>query len=390
MITQEQIFLVVTLIAIEIFVLALSVHPRTKKFFDVLPPVFWIYFLPMVCSTLGIIDSRNPIFKSIPAFFLPVSLFLLLIAVDIRAIFKLGRMALLMFFIGSFGMVLGAVISFAIFKQFVGGDFAAGFGALSASWTGGSANMIAVKEALRIPETIFTPMVVVDTIVPYVWMALLIASVGLQKIIDQKNGARRQVLDDLAARVSVVGYRVKTRGSFPMFVCIVLLGFFASWSVGRVAGFLPEVKGVISTYAWAIVLVTCLGIGLSFSSVRKLEQYGSTKIGYYILYFVLTTIGAKASLAHIQSGAILIVAGFVMVLIHAIVMIVATRALKVPMFLAVTASQANIGGVASAPVVAEIYQPGLSCVGLLLAILGNIVGTYIGILTAQLCRHLMN
>ena len=105
-----------------------------------------------------------------------------------------------------------------------------------------------------------------------------------------------------------------------------------------------------------------------------------------MLYFVLTTIGAKASIVHIGSSLILIAAGFVLVLIHAGLLLLVSRWMKTPLFLAAVASQANIGGVASAPIVAEIYQPGFASVGLLLAILGNIVGTYFGILTAQLCR----
>ena len=317
---------------------------------------------------------------------MPVSLLLLLIAVDIRAILKLGPLALAMFFIGSLGMVLGAMISFLIFKRFVGVDFAYGFGALSASWTGGSANMIAVKEAMSIPENIFTPMVVVDTIVPYVWMAAIVAVVRLQKKLDAFNNADRKILDDLASRISTVNVEKKVKMDPIKVFLIIAFGLLGSFLVGKVAQHLPEVKGIVSTYAWAIILVTFLGIGLSLTSCRRLEQYGSTQIGYYFLYFVLTAIGAKASLTHIQSGLLLIAAGFVMVVIHGIVMIVATRAIKVPMFLTVTASQANIGGVASAPVVAEIYQPGFSCVGLLLAILGNIVGTYIGIVTAGLCQ----
>ena len=149
---------------------------------------------------------------------------------------------------------------------------------------------------------------------------------------------------------------------------------------------LPVIKDVLSAYAWTIIAASLAGIALSFSPVRSLEKHGATKIGYFFLYFVLTTIGAKAHISNVGSALILIGAGFLVVVFHAGAVLIAARLLRAPMFLAAVASQACIGGVASAPIVAEVYQPGLASVGLLLAILGNIVGTYSGIITAQLCR----
>ena len=152
------------------------------------------------------------------------------------------------------------------------------------------------------------------------------------------------------------------------------------------AKFLPVVKNIISLSAWTIIVVTTLGILFSFTPARRLEKFGSNKIGYFLLYFVLTTIGAKASVSHLGASAILIAAGVVIILVHAAVLLIAARLLKAPAMLVAAASQANVGGVASAPVVAEIYQPGLASIGLLMAILGNIIGTYLGIVVGQICR----
>ena len=148
------------------------------------------------------------------------------------------------------------------------------------------------------------------------------------------------------------------------------------------------IKNVISTYTWAIIIVSIVGIAASLSPLKKLEKFGSEKIGYYVLYFVLTSIGARSNISHINATFILIGAGFLIVFVHAIILIITARLLKAPMFLVAVASQANIGGVASAPIVAAIYEPGLASVGLVLAILGNIIGTYLGIITGQLCRIL--
>lgn len=382
---HQPFFIIIFLLAIETAVLYVSQQERSKKYFSFLPSVFWIYFLPMLASTIGLIDSKSPVYAVITTNLLPASLFLLLISIDIKAILRLGKPALIMFFAGSAGIVLGAPLVFGIFKYWIGDDFWAGFGALSASWTGGSANMIAVKEALGTPDAVFLPMVVVDTIVPYMWMGFLVAMAAAQPLYDRWNRSDRRILDQLSRKVKGLS-TPESKLRWPMTALILGFAILASLLAQGIAKFCPVIKDAISSYAWTIIIISTLGIGLSFTRVRKFENFGSKKIGYFILYFVLTTIGAKANLSNIGATLILIAAGFMLVLFHSGVTILVSRMIKAPMFLVAVASQANIGGVASAPIVAEIYQPGLASVGLLLAILGNIFGTYLGILAGQLCR----
>ncbi len=385
---QNPLFIVLILLFIEIAVLFLASRNQFKKYFQFLPSVFWIYFLPMLISTLGIIDAKSPIYQVISNYFLPTSLLLLLIPIDIKSILRLGKEALLTFFIGSLGMMVGTITVFSLFRQRLGDDFWAGFACLSASWTGGSANMIAVKEALGTPDSIFLPMVVVDTIVPYVWMAILVGVSSFQMFYDRWNQSENKILQQWKQKGSSLSssHRLKLK-IVPTFF-ILCIGFMGASFAKLAAGFLPMIKDVISPYAWTIILVSILGILLSLTPLRKLENYGVSRIGYFILYFVLTSIGAKANLSQLGSTFLLIMAGFLIVFIHAVILLLFSRIFKIPMFLVAVASQANIGGVASAPVVAEIYQPGLASVGLLLAILGNIVGTYFGIVSGQLCYFL--
>ena len=381
---KDPLGVMVVLLAVEVLVLGLSRHERTRHFFDFLPPVFWIYFIPMLASTGGLIDAQAPVLTALTNYFLPASLLLLLVVVDIRAILRLGAVALAMFFIGSVGIIVGTVLSFSLFKHMVGAEFWAGFGALSASWTGGSANMIAVKEALAVPDKIFAPMVIVDTVVPYVWMGMLIACVGAQAGFDRWNRSDRTVLDDLSRRAKVDAVTVRlTPGGVTALLMFAAIGSLLARDIGAR---LPVVKDIVSPYAWTIIIVSVLGLLLSMTPVRRMEQAGASRLGYYILYFVLTAIGAKASVANIPAAFILILAGFMIVGVHAVFLLAGARLLRAPLFLVAAASQANVGGVASAPVVAAVYEPGLASVGLLLAILGNIVGTYFGILCGQLCR----
>ena len=380
-------FLIVPfLLMIEIFILVAAKLRRCEKFFDFLPPVFWIYFLPMLASTAGLIDSKAPVLGAMTTYLLPMSLALLLITVDVRAIFCLGSRALAMFFIGAVGVMAGAGVAFVLFKDLVGHQFWAGFGALSASWTGGSANMIAVKEALAVPDSVFLPMVVVDTICPYIWMGLLIAAVRFQPAFDQWNHSDRGVLDDLRVQANALPQKKEARLTAGGLIAVVGLALVLGFLSHGIALKLPEIKDMISTYAWTIIVVSALALGLSFSPVRRIESAGATKVGYWILYFVLTSIGAKASLSNVGASVVLIGAGAVIIVVHLIFLLIGARIMRAPLFLVAAASQANIGGVASAPVVAAVYEPGLASVGLLLAILGNIVGTYLGILVGQICR----
>lgn len=385
MITNPVLILLV-LIAIEALVLGLSRHDRTRRYFDLLPAVFWIYFLPMLAATFGLITATSPVYSLITTWLLPASLVLLLLPVDMRAILRLGPTALVMFFIGAAGIIAGAVVSFALFKPLIGSEFWSGFGALSASWTGGSANMIAVKEALAVPDAVFAPMVIVDTVVPYLWMGIMIAMVGLQPAFDRWNRSDRAILDHFGEQaVQHLAMHVRRRTATGIMLTLLVAGA-GGGAAHLIARQLPQIPQMVTSYTWTILIVSLLGIALSFSPVRNLERSGATRTGYDLLYFVLTAIGAKASVASIGSALVLIVAGLVIVAVHVAFSLVGARLLRAPMFLVAAASQANIGGVASAPVVAEVYHPGLASVGLLLAILGNIVGTWLGIACAQLCR----
>jgi uncharacterized membrane protein len=218
-------------------------------------------------------------------------------------------------------------------------------------------------------------------------MGILVGFVGLQVLYDKWNKSNIKIFEKLNKKVvkdDVFFYKHKFK--IKTTFVILIFGFVGSFFAQVLAKRLPEIKDIISTYAWIIIIVSTLGILLSFTKVKKLEHSGASKIGYFILYFVLTAIGARASIANLHATFIFILAGFFIVFVHAFFLLFASRIIKAPLFLVAVASQANIGGVASAPVVAAVYQPELASVGLLLAILGNIVGTYFGIISGQLCR----
>ena len=383
---HNPLLLILILLAVESSVLFLAGNPRTKHLFGFLPAMFWIYFLPMVLSTCGIIDAKSPLYGGLTKYLLPPALFLLLLNVDFKAISRLGPAALVMFFAGSFGIMLGMIVSFVIFKPLIGPQFWGGFGALSASWTGGSANMIAVKEALNTPDAVFLPIVIVDTVVPYVWMGILVALATRQKSFDSWNGSDRRILDDLA-KAPRHSYKQEKQSIHPgKAILIIGLALLIGRAAQALSVYLPTGKDVISPYAWTIILVSTFSILLSVTPISRIPHTGANQFGKWILYFVLTSIGARASLNNASQVGILILAGVVVIFIHVVILLGTARLIRAPLFLVATASLANIAGLVSAPVVAEVYQPGFACVGLLLAILGHTLGAYFGIFTGQICR----
>lgn len=382
----DPFLIILVLLAVESFVLFLAEHPKTSKFFSVFPFIFWIYVLPMILSSFRVIDHKSEILPLITQYFLPASLFLLFVDVQLKPILRLGPKALGIFFVGSFGIMLGVVVSFFCFKGLIGAEFWSGFGTISASWTGGSSNMIAVKEALSTPDNVFMPMLIVDATTTYSWMAVLMALSSKQEKINtwihRGQTIQKDSFEDIGLKIKNNESVVQWIPATGIVVFSLIVGIFTQW----LAGFLPVLKNVISATTWTIILVTFLGIFSSFTPLRKLEHFGATKIGYLMLYFVLTSVGAKANFSHFNSVGILFLAGLVIIVIHASVLLLAMRWMRLPLYLVATASQANIGGVASTPIVAEVYKKGMAPVGLLLAVLGGICGTYIGIATGQICR----
>jgi uncharacterized membrane protein len=406
---RDPMGIIAVLLVIEGVVLYVAELPRLATLFRYVPFMFWIYFLPMLANTLGLIPPERgaadrlitPVYGTITRYCLPACLVLLLVNVDLRRIWRLGPVALAAMLAGSVGIVVGGPIIQLLFGRWLPPDIWTGLGALSASWVGGSANLVAVSHSLKTPPDILGMMIVVDSIVPYAWMGLLILLSARQGGFDRWNRSRVDILDDLRRRAgegTAITHPITLRHVVLMFsvaaaaTCAAgwMSDWLAAWLTQRAAagrlGWLAGIELILNTGTLAIILATTMGLVLSFTPVRRLERFGASTVGYGLLYFVLASIGAKTSLARLGGAPVMVLAGVVWVLIHAAFLLAAGRLLRAPMALLATASQANIGGTASAPVVAGVYQPGLAPVGLLLAVLGNIIGTYTGIACAAMCR----
>lgn len=362
------------------FLFWLSGLKPLQKFFDIIPPILFVYFVPTLSTAFGITPAASPAYQVMTRFLLPLALFLLMLTVDIPAIARLGGMALLMMLAGAFGTAIGAPITYLVFGNFLPDEAWKGIAALSGSWIGGSANLVAIAESVSAPPNIMGPTIVVDTVVGYGWMAILLAFSTRQHLWDRRIGARMEALEETNRKLGELAAHqqpIDVRGV----AIIVGLGFAASVLAVAAGGALPNLGDptIISHTTWAILIVVTGGLLLSLTPLRNLEEIGASRLGYVALYLVLTGIGAQADLRAIFSAPLFLAAGVFWIAIHATVLLIVARLLRAPLFFFATSSMANVGGAVSGPIVASVYQPAMAPVGLLMAVLGYILGTYVGL-----------
>ncbi len=358
-----------------------------KSLFRFLPVPFYCYFIPIVLATAGVLPNASPVYKFFSQHVLPPCLVLLLLGSPWGELWRLGRQAILSMGIGSIGMVLGAAVAYRILVGRLPADSWMAAGALLGSWTGGSANMMAVKEALSMPESLLAPIIIVDTVMAYGWMAILIAMAGYQSHIDLVLNADRRTLDGIrrSTESSDGGSRAAdgVRGAGLVILAAVIAGEGALWLGSNVfAARLPILSGT----AWAVILATLIGLILSVTPARRWEDAGASKIGTRVLLLLLTSYGAQTNLRAIAESPAFMAFGAVMVAVHGFTLALFGRLLRLPLFYLATASQACIGGPVSTPIVAGVYQPTLTHVGVILALIGGAVGTYVGLFGAILCK----
>ncbi|MFT5143797.1 MAG: putative membrane protein [Rhodothermales bacterium] len=355
----------------------LSTLPQLKTLFKYLPPIIWAYTVPMVLTTAGITPASNAAYSWMTAYLLPLALFLLMVTVDVRAIFRLGKVALTMMVAGTAGIVIGAPIAYLLFRGFLPEDAWKGFASLSGSWIGGTANMLAIKESVGADDAILGPIIVVDTVVGYGWMGILLFVSAFQERFDRWIGADRSLLEGINAKLLEEDDKRRPI-TLEDLTKILGLGFVVTVLAVMAGPLLPKVGDptVISEATWAVLLVVTVGLILSFTPARKLENAGASRIGFLALYLLVASIGARGDLAAVFDAPIYLAAGAVWISIHIVILMIVAKIIKAPLFFVATGSMANVGGAASAPVVAFSYFPALAPVGLLMAVAGYALGIY--------------
>ncbi len=386
-----------------------SSHPFWKSFYKYVPALLLCYFLPSLLNTFGIVDGHeSKIYFVASRYLLPACLVLLILSVDLKGILNLGPKALIMFLVGTLGIVIGAPVSLLIVStidpSLLGGHGPdavwRGMTTLAGSWIGGGANQASMKEIYDVGGNIFSAMITVDVIVANLWMAVLLFMASKAKQIDKKTGADTTAIETLRLKVEKYQSENSRNPSLRDYMLIIAIGFGITGLAHYFADFLgpffannyPETKrfSLTSSFFWLIVIVTTIGIVLSFTRVREIEAAGASKVASSFLYILVAAIGLHMDILKIFETPIYFLLGICWMLVHAGFMLFIAKLIKAPLFYMAVGSQANVGGAASAPVVAAAFHPSLAPVGVLLAVFGYAVGTYAAWFCGQLLQTLTN
>jgi uncharacterized membrane protein len=361
-----------------------------RRFFRVVPALVFCYFVPMLLTTFGVIPESSVLYSWVKAVILPAAILLLVLSLDLPGIMRLGPRAVIMMLAGTAGVVVGGPLALMLCRAFLPesalpDDAWQGLSALAGSWIGGGANFVAIGEIAGASDTQMATMVIPDVFVGAIWMGALLFLSGYQHRIDRWTGADASAIRDLEQRMTEFQESVSRIPHLPDLIMILALGFAGSWACSEIAKELPVLGSAVGTTTWKFVLVTTLGIVLSFTPARRLEGAGASRLGSVMIYLLVACIGASADLRRIAEHPAYFLVGIIWMSFHVVVMLTVARLVRAPIFFMAVGSQANIGGAASAPVVAAAYHPSLAPVGVLLAVAGYVLGTYAGIL----CMHLL-
>ena len=393
------------------------------KFYKYIPALFMAYFVPAILTTTGIIapewtsvaadgtatESSSSLYHMASRYLLPAALVLMTLSLDLKGVFNLGPKALWMFLAGTVGIILGGPLAVlivgSISPETVGGEGAdavwRGLSTLAGSWIGGGANQSAMLEIYGYNQKLYGQMVFVDILVANVWMAIILLGIGKSAKIDRWLKADNSAIESLKEKMTAFQEKVSHNPSLSELMILGAIAFGAvgcsHWlgdiMAGLLSGWVEGLTGLTknvftflgSSFFWMVTIATLIGVVLSYTKARNLEGAGASKMGSVFIYILVATIGMKMDLRLIFNNPGLIVVGFVWMAVHAGILIGMAKLIRAPYFFLAVGSQANVGGAASAPIVASAFHSSLTTVGVLLAVFGYAIGT----LGAVACTFLM-
>ena len=385
-----------------------SLKPFFQKFYTYVPSVLLCYFLPALLNTFGIISGDSSNLYPVSAYYLlPTSLVLFTLSIDLKRIMSLGSKAIIMFLTGTFGIIIGGPLAILLFSVIapdvvggVGPDAVwRGLSTIAGSWIGGGANQTAMKEVWEVGDNIFSAMVTVDVIVANIWMGFLLFAAGREKQFDTWLKADSSAIKDVQKSLETYRNSIMKLPSLSDTMTVLAVGFgitaIAHFSSDLIVPGIESLSkslsinldqfSLTSKFFWIVVVATTAGLGLSFTKAKELEGVGASRFASVLLYVLVASIGMKMDIMGIFTNPGLFLVGITWMLIHAGLMIIVAKWIKAPLFFLAVGSQANVGGAASAPIVAAAFNPALAPVGVLLAVLGYALGTY----GAYVCALLM-
>ncbi len=356
-------------------------YKSKSKLFEYIPAIVLLYFLIMTLSTIGVWSKSKEIMETYKAFktnLLPAMIFLMLLQSDIRKIFKLGKKILLTFFLASFSIVMGFIIAFSIFHNHFDSDAWKAFGALSGSWLGGTGNMVAIQGALNLPDSKMGYVLLIDSIDYAIWVMILLSLVPFASKFNRWTEADGSILDSLTSSLSVEDRYSSI--DFPSLFFMFGLSLVISLISQELAELMPTTNFLTKT-TWIVIFATIAGILTGLTPLNR--EKSAQPLANIMLYFIVALIASRADFGELREAPIYIFTGFTIILIHASIMVIFAKIFKLDLFSLGVASLSNIGGVASAPILAGAYNRALIPIGVLMAMMGYIIGTFVGLGVAK-------
>ena len=367
-------------LSILIFIASILVYSENKtkaKLFEYLPAIVILYFTVMTLSTLELwtkTDEVNASYKAFKSNLLPAMIFLMLLQSDVRKIFQLGKKTLLTFFLASLSISLGFITMFMLLQNFFEPDAWKAFGALSGSWMGGTGNMVAIQSALELPDSKMGYVLLIDSIDYAIWVMILLALVPFAKQFNHWTKADGDLIEKLGS--SLDNENEKKAINFPSLFMMLGVALMVSVVAQTIAPLLPTTSFLTNT-TWIVIFATLSGIAVGMTPLSK--EASAQPLANMMLYLIVALIASRANFTELTQAPLYIVAGFIIILIHASIMVIFSKLFKLDLFSLGVASLANIGGVASAPILAGAYHKALIPIGVLMAMMGYIIGTFMGL-----------
>lgn len=353
------------------------------KLFSFFPPLLWIYATPVLLNNAGVLASESVVYGGLREYALPAFIVLMLLYVDVPSAIRVMGKGVFVMLLGTLGIVVGGVVSYLIVHRFLDPMAWTAYGALAGSWIGGTGNMAAAAEALGTPPEQFGLAVLADNLVYIVWLPILLGS----KSFAERFNRWARVPPDRLERMEAAARAAHVEERAPVFQEILYLAFLAialTWLASALADRLPEIDPILSTSTWKILLVTTFALLLSVTPLRRIP--GGKALATAIIYVFVASMGARASLAGLGDAPAFLAGAFLWIGIHGAFCLFGAWLFKVDVHSTAIASAANVGGAASAPVVAAYHRESLVPVSILMALIGYALGNYLSILTGQLAR----
>lgn len=364
--------------------LVLAEKKSKSKFFNYVPAIVLLYFSAMLLSTFGVWQNNKEIttvYKGLKDNLLPAMIFLMLLRCDLRKIFKLGPKMLIGFFSASISIMIGFIVTYALFKGFYEADTWKAFAALCGSWLGGTGNMVAVQGALNVSDAKLGYTLLMDSINYSIWVMFLLWLVSFSPKFNKWTKSNTKLIDEIGEKLSKDSENMRKEIEFSDIIILLGLSLFVSAISQYIGGMLPQSVFFQGT-TWTVLIATLIGVVCAMTPIAKIP--GASHLSNLMLYTIVALIASRANFLELTQAPIYIISGFVILGIHAIILTISAKIFKLDLFTCGVASLANIGGVASAPILAAAYSEALVPIGVLMALMGYIVGTGGGLIVGKI------